>query len=258
MRRTTWRHWVQGAKTGLLDLSLIQTDKYEEALRQGISKLWAGEDPKKILDKVAAKTGMRSPSRSAWTSRRRFTARGPQSPAPTRSKQQFQRNSAAAYPKREGRAATGRRERERTGALLFVPALVVTVKSLPAASRARFGERNFKYLLIGPAIFVLLLIGIFPLVYLLHGELPGHHHDRDRHRFHRRPQLRAIVRRRAPVAGASAHGDFHRGRTADRTVSRFDDGAIVSRAGFPAVRYSSHCWFCRWWSRRSSPARPGR
>ena len=44
----------QGAQTGLLDLSLIQTDKYEEALRQGISKLWAGEDPKQILDKIAA------------------------------------------------------------------------------------------------------------------------------------------------------------------------------------------------------------
>jgi len=44
----------QGAQTGLLDLSLIQTDKYEEALRQGISKLWAGDDPQKILDKVAA------------------------------------------------------------------------------------------------------------------------------------------------------------------------------------------------------------
>jgi multiple sugar transport system substrate-binding protein len=43
----------QGAKTGLLDLSLIQTDKYEEALRQGISKLWAGDDPKAILDEVA-------------------------------------------------------------------------------------------------------------------------------------------------------------------------------------------------------------
>ena len=43
-----------GAQSGLLDLSLIQTDKYEEALRQGISKLWAGEDPKAILDKVAA------------------------------------------------------------------------------------------------------------------------------------------------------------------------------------------------------------
>ncbi len=43
-----------GAQSGLLDLSLIQTDKYEEALRQGISKLWAGDDPKAILDKVAA------------------------------------------------------------------------------------------------------------------------------------------------------------------------------------------------------------
>ncbi len=42
-----------GSKTGLLDLSLIQTDKYEEALRQGISRLWAGEDPKKTLDDVA-------------------------------------------------------------------------------------------------------------------------------------------------------------------------------------------------------------
>jgi len=43
----------EGSQTGLLDLSLIQTDKYEEALRQGISRLWSGEDPKKILDDVA-------------------------------------------------------------------------------------------------------------------------------------------------------------------------------------------------------------
>jgi multiple sugar transport system substrate-binding protein len=43
----------QAAQTGLLDLSLIQTDKYEEALRQGVSKLWAGGDPKAILDDVA-------------------------------------------------------------------------------------------------------------------------------------------------------------------------------------------------------------
>ena len=43
-----------GAVNGLLDLSVIQTDKYEEALRQGISKLWAGEDPQAILDEVAA------------------------------------------------------------------------------------------------------------------------------------------------------------------------------------------------------------
>ena len=39
--------------SGLLDLSLIQTDKYEEAIRQGVSRLWAGEDPKKILDDMA-------------------------------------------------------------------------------------------------------------------------------------------------------------------------------------------------------------
>jgi multiple sugar transport system substrate-binding protein len=41
------------SETGLLDLSLIQTDKYEEAMRQGISRLWSGEDVKKILDDVA-------------------------------------------------------------------------------------------------------------------------------------------------------------------------------------------------------------
>ncbi len=42
------------AVSGLLDLSLLQTDRYEEALRQGISRLWAGEDPQAILDDVAA------------------------------------------------------------------------------------------------------------------------------------------------------------------------------------------------------------
>jgi multiple sugar transport system substrate-binding protein len=44
----------EGARTGLLDLSLLQTDKYEEVLRQSVSKLWAGEDPKAILDQAAA------------------------------------------------------------------------------------------------------------------------------------------------------------------------------------------------------------
>jgi multiple sugar transport system substrate-binding protein len=43
----------QASETGLLDLSLLQTDKYEEVLRQSITKLWAGEDPKKILDQAA-------------------------------------------------------------------------------------------------------------------------------------------------------------------------------------------------------------
>jgi multiple sugar transport system substrate-binding protein len=43
-----------GAVSGLLDLSIIQTDRYEEALRQGISRLWAGDDPQGILNDVAA------------------------------------------------------------------------------------------------------------------------------------------------------------------------------------------------------------
>ncbi|MCA3562237.1 MAG: sugar ABC transporter substrate-binding protein [Aestuariivirga sp.] len=43
-----------GATNGLLDLSVLQTDKYEEVLRQMISKLWAGEDPKAIADAAAA------------------------------------------------------------------------------------------------------------------------------------------------------------------------------------------------------------
>jgi multiple sugar transport system permease protein len=40
--------------------------------------------------------------------------------------------------------------------------------AIPAApTQRRFGDRNFKYLLVGPSIFVLLLIGIFPLIYML-------------------------------------------------------------------------------------------
>jgi multiple sugar transport system substrate-binding protein len=45
----------QGAETGLLDLSILQTDAYEESIRRGLSRLWAGEDPKQILDDVAAR-----------------------------------------------------------------------------------------------------------------------------------------------------------------------------------------------------------
>ena len=37
----------------------------------------------------------------------------------------------------------------------------------PASAGGMFADRNFKYLIVAPAIFVLLLIGIFPLVYLL-------------------------------------------------------------------------------------------
>lgn len=44
----------EAAQTGLLDLSILQTDRYEEALRQGLSRLWAGDDPQAILDDIAA------------------------------------------------------------------------------------------------------------------------------------------------------------------------------------------------------------
>lgn len=43
----------KASETGLFDLSLIQTDKYEEAIRLGFSRLWAGEEPKAIVDDMA-------------------------------------------------------------------------------------------------------------------------------------------------------------------------------------------------------------
>ncbi len=44
-----------GADTGLLDLSILQIDKYEEVLRQATTRLWAGEDVKTVLDDAASK-----------------------------------------------------------------------------------------------------------------------------------------------------------------------------------------------------------
>jgi len=43
-----------GAVSGLLDLSIIQTDRYEEVLRRSVSRLWGGDDPQAILDDAAA------------------------------------------------------------------------------------------------------------------------------------------------------------------------------------------------------------
>ncbi len=43
----------EGAQSGILDLSIIQIDRYEEALRQAISRLWAGDDIQEILDDTA-------------------------------------------------------------------------------------------------------------------------------------------------------------------------------------------------------------
>ncbi len=44
----------RAAQIGLTDLSVLQTDKYEEALRAAISRLWAGEESQRILDDLAA------------------------------------------------------------------------------------------------------------------------------------------------------------------------------------------------------------
>lgn len=44
----------EAGETGLLDLSLIQTDRYEEGIRQALSRLWAGDDAQEILDDLAA------------------------------------------------------------------------------------------------------------------------------------------------------------------------------------------------------------
>ena len=46
-------------------------------------------------------------------------------------------------------------------------AISASAPSLATARPARFADRHFKLFLVAPSIFVLLLIGIFPLVYLL-------------------------------------------------------------------------------------------
>ena len=44
----------QSGEKGLLDLSMLQQDKYDEAMTKGISSLWAGTDPKTVADTMAA------------------------------------------------------------------------------------------------------------------------------------------------------------------------------------------------------------
>jgi multiple sugar transport system substrate-binding protein len=43
-----------GAKTGLIDLSIRNTFQYQDALIRGLQKALAGDDPKAVLDDVAA------------------------------------------------------------------------------------------------------------------------------------------------------------------------------------------------------------
>ena len=123
--------------------------------------------------------------------------------------------------------------------------------------RADFSERNFKYLLIGPAIFVLLLIGIFPLVYLLLVSFQG-------------------------ITMTNVSTDFIGG---GNYVKLFNDvrlweallhtvvftaialpielllGLVMAQLfldKIPAGSCSSRCWYCRSWSHPLFPEPPGR
>ena len=44
----------ESGEKGLLDLSMLQQDKYDEAMTKAISSLWAGTDPKAVADKMAS------------------------------------------------------------------------------------------------------------------------------------------------------------------------------------------------------------
>ena len=74
----------QASQTGLLDLSLLQTDKYEEVLRQAISASCGRAKIQRRSSMQAAASGTTSPRRSASTSRRRSMRPGRPSPAPIR------------------------------------------------------------------------------------------------------------------------------------------------------------------------------
>ncbi len=69
----------------------------------------------------------------------------------------------------------------------------------------RAPDRWFKYQLIAPAIFLLLLIGLFPLIYSLVVSFQRITMMEHGHLLRRASQLRAAVQGHAPVAGAAAH-----------------------------------------------------
>ena len=143
-----------GSETGLLDLSLLQTDRYEEVLRQAISKLWAGGDPKQILDE-AAKQWDQTTERIGVDKQKAVYARpGPRSQAPI---PRAARCGAPALRMGDAPALLTRRSQE------------VPMRPHSAEPRRRSGRATgrFGLLLVAPSVLILLLIGIFPLIYTL-------------------------------------------------------------------------------------------
>jgi multiple sugar transport system permease protein len=114
-------------------------------------------------------------------------------------------------------------------------------------------ERGFQFALVAPSIFVLLLIGVFPLVYLI---------------------LVSFQNITMTDADTSFQGLLNYQRLfSDRRLweALLHTGIFIVIALpielmlglamaqlFPAARSSSRCWCCRCWCRPSWPAPPGR
>ena len=84
-------------------------------------------------------------------------------------------------------------------------------------------------MVIAPAILVLLLIGLFPLVYSLVVSFQKHQHAGGGHLLRGLVNYRAAVPGRAPLAGAPPHRDHPRRRAAARAGARPAAGAAVPR-----------------------------
>ena len=153
---------------GLLDLSMIQTDKYEEAMRQGMSRLWAGEDPQDDPRRCRRAVGRADRARSASTSSAPPMRRGPSKPN--------------AYPTAD--VSQG------------------TAPALAGGRLSRLADRQFKYLAITPAVVDHPADRPVPDRLLGCGQLPEHQHAGGGHLLQRAAQLPAAVQRRALLAGA--------------------------------------------------------
>ena len=200
-----------GAVSGLLDLSIIQTDKYEEALRQGISRLWAGEDPKTILDDVAAQWDALTAADRRRQAARRLRGVG----------QEAQRLPV-------GLVSQG------------------TAPALAGGRLSRLADRQFKYLAITPAVVDHPADRAVPDRLHGHRQLPEHQHAGGGHLLQRPDQLPAAARGRPLLAGARPHlHSSSRSRCRSSCCSACCWPTCSSTA-CPAGRCSWPCSCCRW------------
>ena len=125
-----------------------------------------------------------------------------------------------------------RRERSHAALPFFgasTSANCITVASTAARQRAAFADRNFKYLLVGPSIFVLLLIGIFPLVYLLVVSFQGITMTETDTGFVGLRNYAQLFQDQRLWEALLHTRDLHRHRAAGRAGARAGDGAVVRR-----------------------------